>query len=419
MALALSVASALGTGATAAQNVEIKSPSNYQPNHALAAQLARGEYLALAGNCASCHTTDSDGFMAGGLAFTTPFGLIYSTNITPDVNHGIGSWSEADFARSLRHGERPDGEHLYPVFPYTAFTKMRDEDIRDLYAYFQSLTPIARPNQDNELQFPFQYRSLLTVWKTLFLEDGPYQPDVDQSASWNRGAYLVEGLTHCSACHSPRNPLGAEDRSRLMHGGEYVDRVPGGLLRPWSAPGLTSSAAGLGAWTEDDLHAYLKTGRNGFLESFGPMNEVIMNSTRFLTDSDIDAMTVYLKSLPAAPQPEHSEPSGLEMGRGRTVYNLHCGTCHLPTGAGDPEMGPRLDAGSLVVQAEDPASMLNVILYGPETAHQGVDSQWRKPMEEFQYILDDEEVAAVATFVRNSWSNRAGSVSVEQVRRQR
>lgn len=384
-----------------------------------AAKIERGRYLATTGNCVSCHTAEGGEFMAGGVAFKTPFGLVYSTNITPDDRFGIGKWSEAEFAASLREGVRPGGQHLYPVFPYTAFTKMRDEDVSDLFAYFRSLEPRAVANLANDLDFPFQYRFLVGAWKALFFEEGEFAPDNEQSPAWNRGAYLVNGLAHCSACHSPRNLLGAEDGAREFHGGAYVDRVPGGSYKPWSAPDLTASRRGLGAWSDEDLAAYLKTGRNAFLESFGPMNEVVMNSTRHFTDDDVDAVATYLKSLPNSPERDVSEPSAQEMGRGRTVYNLHCGTCHLPTGEGDPEMGPRLNAGSLVVQAYDPASMLNVILYGPETAHSGVDSQWRKPMEEFQYLLDDDEVAAVATFVRNSWSNKLGRVSSDQVQQQR
>ena len=379
----------------------------------------RGEYLAVAGNCASCHTVAGGAFMAGGLPFHTPFGTIYSTNITPDGATGIGRWSEDDFLASMREGVRPNGEHLYPVFPYTHFTRVTDGDIAALFAYLRSLPPVARTNDANELDFPFSQRALLGVWKALFFEPGAFEADPARSAQWNRGAYLVEGLAHCSACHSPRNALGAEDLARSMSGGEYHDRVgEEGAIRPWSAPDLTGSARGLGLWPAVELSAYLATGRNAFLESFGPMNEVIMNSTRHLDGDDIEAMATYLKALPAGEEPIAAVPDGVTMGRGRTVYNLHCGTCHLPTGEGDPEMGPKLNNASLVVQAENPASLINAILYSPE-APEGLPPKWRKPMEEFQYLLDDEEVAAVATFVRNSWNNRAGVVTPAQVAEQR
>jgi mono/diheme cytochrome c family protein len=374
--------------------------------------VARGEYLARAGNCASCHTAPGGAFMAGGLAFETPFGVVHATNITPDPATGIGDWSGRDFLNALRHGRRPDGDHLYPAFPYTAYTKVSNADAAALWAYLRSIPPVEQPNPDNEMTFPFGFRPLLAGWKFLFHEPGAFEPDPAQDADWNRGAYLVEALGHCSACHSPRNLLGGESRSAAYAGGEYLDAVPGGAYQPWSAPNLTSSERGLGLWSHQDLSDYLKTARNSFLESFGPMNEVIMNSTRHLSVADVDAMATYLKSLPAVDEPAGAEPDAQVMGRGRTVYNLHCGTCHLPTGLGDPEMGPQLDRGSLVVQDSNPASMLNAT---PEA----LSPRWRHPMDEFQWLLDDEEIAAVATFVRHSWGNDAGAVTPEQVARQR
>jgi mono/diheme cytochrome c family protein len=379
----------------------------------------RGRYLAVAGNCASCHTAPNGEFMAGGLAFDTPFGVIYSTNITPDGGTGIGSWSDRDFLNSMRHGIRANGDHLYPVFPYTSFTGMSNEDIAALYAYLMSIPAVIRDNRDNDIRFPFNMRSLMAFWKVMFFEPGAYEVDTRHSDVWNRGAYLVETLAHCSACHTPRNLLGAEQRHRNMAGGEYSDKVAPGVNRPWSAPNLTASDRGLGSWSQADLTAYLKTARNDFLESFGPMNEVIMHSTRHLSDNDIQAMAVYLKTLPAVEPPLPEEPDSVVLGRGRTIYNRHCGTCHLPTGEGDPEMAPRLNKGSLVVQADNPASMINAILYGPQAPSPALPPRWRKPMEEFQYILDDDEVSAVTTFIRHSWDNRAGPVTAEQVARQR
>lgn len=379
----------------------------------------RGEYLATAGNCASCHTTEGGEFMAGGLPFETPFGTLYSTNISPDEATGIGTWTELDFRNSMRHGVRPDGEHLYPAFPYTAFTKVTDADISAIYAYLKSLPSVTQASFENSLAFPFNQRSLMAVWKGMFLESGSFIADPTQSQQWNRGAYLVEALGHCSACHSPRNLLGAEKTTMAMAGGEYIDVVHESTKRPWSAPNLTATDRGLDLWSDQDLQAYLKTARNGFIESFGPMNEVIINSTSKLSDSDIAAMSTYLKSVPPVAEPAGAEPSALTMGRGRTVYNLHCGTCHLPTGEGDPEMAPKLNQGSLVVQSENPASMINAILYSPKTPGPPLLPKWRHPMEEFQYLLDDDEVAAVATFIRNSWGNTAGVVSPAQVARQR
>lgn len=381
--------------------------------------LARGEYLAIAGNCASCHTTAAGEFMAGGVAFETPFGTLYSTNITPDADTGIGNWSDRDFLNAMRHGVRPNSEHLYPAFPYTAFTKISDEDIAAIYAYLQNIPPVNQAAPVNELTFPFNIRPLMAFWKAIYFEQGVFEPDDEQSDEWNRGAYLVEGLAHCSVCHTPRNGLGAEQKDLHMGGGEYLDRIRTGAHRPWAAPNLTSTERGLGLWTQQEIEDYLKGARNEFLESFGPMNEVIMNGTRFLSDSDVNAMAFYLKSLPAVDEPIADMPDSQVLGRGRTIYNLHCGTCHLPTGEGDPEMAPRLNAGSLVAQSSNPASMINAILYGPETPGHPLPQKWREPMDEFQYLLDDEEVAAVASYIRNSWDNAAGVVTAAQVARQR
>jgi mono/diheme cytochrome c family protein len=355
--------------------------------------------------------------MAGGVAIATPFGPIYSTNITPDADTGIGNWSLEDFQLSMRQGVRPDGQHLYPAFPYTAFTKLSDTDVAAIFAYLKSLSAVRQTAPENGLHFPFNQRWLMAIWKALYFEPGVFKPDESRSESWNQGAYLVEALTHCSACHSPRTLLGAEKTDQAMAGGLYTDKVRGGAVRPWFAPNLRSDAAGLGNWTHEQLAHYLKTGRNTFVETFGPMNEVIMGSTRYLHSDDINAMATYLKSLSPTDEESRRVAEYRVIGRGRTVYNLHCGTCHLPTGLGDEEMAPRLAGGSLVALAENPASMINVILYGPERSE--LPNVWYEEMGEFQYLLDDEEIAAVASFVRQSWGNPGGIVTAQDVAKQR
>jgi mono/diheme cytochrome c family protein len=382
-------------------------------------QIERGRYLALAGNCASCHTVPGGEFMAGGLAFDTPFGTIYSTNITPDTETGIGNWTGGEFMTSMRRGVRPDGKHLYPAFPYTAFTKVTDEDIVALFAYLKSVPAIDQAAPRNELSFPFNQRSLMSFWKLMFFDEGPYVDDESETSEWNRGAYVVEALAHCGACHSPRNFLGAEKAGQAMAGGEYTDKVPGGASQKWFAPNLTSAPNGLGMWPQEELVAYLKNGINTYVETFGPMNEVIINSTRHLSGDDVDAMAQYLLSLPALNVEKPVEMNSSVLGMGRTVYNLHCGTCHLPTGLGDEESAPRLAGGSLVVQASDPASLINVILYGPELPDPPLPTKRRNPMEEFQYLLTDGEIAAVASYVRNNWGNSGSEVTPEQVAAQR
>ena len=381
--------------------------------------MQRGEYLALAGNCESCHTSPNGVFMAGGLPFETPFGRIYSTNITPDVATGIGTWTFEDFSNSMRHGIRPDGTHLYPVFPYTSFTKLIDNDLLAIFTYLNSIPAVNQSTPANDLPFPLNMRQLLAIWKTLFLKEGVFQLDRTRSDSWNRGAYLVEALTHCGACHTPRNFLGAEKRHSEMAGGLYKDKIPGGTYRSWFAPNLTPATTGLSLWSHEDTFLYLRTGRNSLVDSFGPMNKVIFNSTQHLGEGDLNAIVLYLKTLPPISIAESQSADRRTMGMGRTIYNLHCGTCHLPTGLGDPEMAPRLNLGSLVVQAENPASLINVILYGPEEPDPPLPPKWLNPMEEFQYLLDDEEVAALATYIRNSWNNNAGLVTASQVAEQR
>lgn len=377
--------------------------------------IERGKYLAIAGNCSSCHTKDS-GYMAGGVSFTTQFGTIYSTNITSHPTQGIGGWTREQFRAAMRSGVRPNGEHLYPAFPYTSFTKVTDDDLDALYAYFMTVPALDQAPPANDMPFPFNQRSLLGPWKALFFEEGAFQPDPRQSGEWNRGAYLVEGLAHCGACHTPRNPLGAEKTQAAMSGGTYIDRIPDGDLKPWAAVNLTSAKTGLARWTVDDLTSYLKTGQTAFAATYGPMNKVIMSSTRHMTEADARSMSVYLKSLPPI-ESKGSKPSTEVLTQGEVLYTVYCGTCHLPTGLGDPHSGPPL-AGSAVVQAPSPASLLNTLMYGPQLPDPGLPTTWMT-MEAFGEKMTDAEIAALASYVRTSWGNDAGAVSVSEVEAQR
>jgi mono/diheme cytochrome c family protein len=379
----------------------------------------RGRYLARAGNCVSCHTSADGQAFAGGLAFESPFGKLYSSNITPDPETGIGQWSLEEFGRALREGVQPDGDHPYPAFPYTAYTKISDADVLALYAYLKVIKPVKLTPPANEMRFPFNQRWTLGIWKALFFDAERFEPDPSQSAEWNRGAYLVEGFAHCSACHSPRNFLGAERSSAAMSGGEYFDRVASGEIRTWAAPNLTNVSNGLAAWSVEDVVAYFKTGRTSFTETHGPMNEVILNSTRHLSEPDVTAMAVYLKSLPGNPG-DIGEPASAEvLKEGATLYDLHCGTCHQPTGLGGPseDAGARL-VGSPIVQASNPASLINVILHGPQLAKLSGAKRW-KDMPAFYEKLADDEVAAIASYIRNAWGNVGGAVTEAQVVKQR
>ncbi|MFL2840283.1 MAG: cytochrome c [Pseudohongiellaceae bacterium] len=382
----------------------------------------KGEYLVAAGNCVSCHTNDAGSPFSGGLEFVTPFGTIYSTNITSDPEAGIGQWSLEDFTNAMRHGEAPGGRHLYPVFPYASYAKVSDEDVAAIYAYLQTIAPVKSMLPENDLGFPFNQRWTLGFWKWMFLDDSRFEPQPEQSEEWNRGAYLVEGLGHCGMCHTPRNFLGANDNDLAMTGGTYMARVEG-KLSAWSAPNLTSADSGLAIWSVDDITDYLKLGVNHRAGVFGPMNKVVMNSTRHLSREDVLAMAVYLKSLPANSQ-DSGEPATDDVLRaGSLQYDIHCGSCHLPTGEGAPEQGPPL-IGSPVVLATDSASLINITLYGAQTPHISPSAEWESRkwirMEPFENkLLDDGQVAALLSFIRAAWGHEAGAVTPEQVAEQR
>ena len=402
-----------------------------------AALIEAGRYLAAAGDCVSCHTQPDGQPFAGGVAIDTPFGVIFSANITPDPGSGIGSWSEPQFARALREGIAADGRHLYPAFPYTAYSKITDQDVHAIYAYLRSLKPVRYTPPANRLLFPFGLRSLLAVWNLLFFEAGRYAPDDSKSAQWNRGAYLVQALGHCGACHTPHNALGAERHAEMLRGGVYLDEIADEVvdgvltpldertLRAWSAANLTPAPGGLGAWSRDQIAAYLKTGHSARAAAFGPMSKVVVNSTSLLTDADVHAIADYLASLPPAASATPSTDADRRRA-GEIVYTTRCADCHLPTGLGVPrsvaadpgKTAPPL-AGSAALQAPDPASLINVILYG---AHESGSSQgaWPK-MSGFELSvgLDDAQIADLCTYLRSSWGNRAGAVDAAAVARQR
>lgn len=405
----------------AAVMVSLSGPASAAEAATLSEVEQRGEYLAAAGNCVSCHTTDNGSPFAGGVEFDTPFGTIYSTNITSDPEAGIGQWSLEDFTTAMRHGEAPGGKHLYPVFPYTSYAKVSDEDIAAIYAYLKTIVPVSSTPPENDLGFPYNQRWALGLWKTVFHDESRFEPEPEQSDEWNRGAYLVEGLGHCSMCHTPRNFLGANDSGLAMTGGTYETRFEG-RLSTWSAPNLTSADSGLAIWTVDDITDYLKLGVSHRAGVFGPMNEVVLNSTRHLSREDVRAMAVYLKSLPANAQ-DSGEPASADVMRaGSLQYDIHCGSCHLPTGEGSPEQGPPL-IGSPIVLDANPESLINITLFGAQTPHISPSKEWEErawiEMEPFENLMSDEQIAAALSFIRATWGHEAGAVTPEQVAEQR
>ena len=386
------------------------------PLHSYEASVEKGQYLDKAGNCMTCHTTEEGEPYAGGREFQTPFGTLYSTNITMDEETGIGAWSFEDFYNSMKYGVRPDGTHLYPAFPYTDFAKMKDEDIASLYLYMQTIEPVEAPARENALEFPFNQRQLLAGWKALYHDSQTFTPDPAKSAKWNRGAYLVEGPGHCGGCHSPRNLFGAEKKAMAFTGGVFRDQVKFGYHRQWTGVNLTPHPAGLESWEAEDIVAYLRDGMTDHSIVHGPMKEVVMNSTRYLTDEDLEAIAVYLQDLTPAARKSGSRPTEETLAEGEIVYTVHCGSCHLPSGQGAEGLGVPL-TGSATVQAADPSTMINVILYGPHLpANLVID---RSQMKMFGKRLSDEDIASAATYVRTRFGNDAGAVTPEQVNAQR
>jgi mono/diheme cytochrome c family protein len=379
-----------------------------------AASVERGRYLAIAGNCVSCHTRPGGEPFAGGLGLQTPLGLLHTTNITPDAETGIGLWSLGDFRRAMRQGIAEDGSYLFPAFPYTAYTRMSDEDIADLFAWLQGLAPVRYTPPENGLMFSIRWPMM--AWNALFLEEGPQSPDPAQSAEWNRGAYLVQGPGHCGACHTPRNVLLAEDPARALQGGVMTGEVAPGLQRSWFAVNLRNVKHGLATWTPKDLTTYFAKGYSIRGASFGPMNEVITNSLSQLRSEDQRAIATYLKSLGGA---EYAGPvvSAAEAEAGAGLYKEHCAECHQANGRGNFLKAPAL-AGNAVVQGENPASLINVILHGPTLASGLRYGAWEE-MPPFGKKLSDDQTAALANYLRGSWNNRAAAVMPEDVSAQR
>jgi mono/diheme cytochrome c family protein len=370
------------------------------------------------GNCVSCHSRPGGDAFAGGVAFETPYGRLYSTNITQDPKAGIGSWTLEQFSRAVREGVRPDGTHLYPAFPYPEFTKISDSDIAALYVFIKTITPSKYAPPSNELRFPYNQRWALGLWKTLYFTAGRYTPNSSRSAEWNRGAYLVEGLGHCGECHTPRGALGALNAKATLKGAVYRDKAMDRVV-DWSSVNLTGAPTGLASWSTQDIADYLRLGLSPPAGVFGPMNEVIMNSTRYLTEGDAKAIAIYLKSLPGETA---SASASEDLSAGENLYGIHCGTCHLPTGLGAKDTGPPL-ARSAVVQVDNPASLINIVLFGELDPKVAPSPQWQarewQAMNPFADKLGDEDMAALLTYLRASFGNHGTAVTAAQVAKQR
>jgi mono/diheme cytochrome c family protein len=366
----------------------------------------RGEYLARLGDCMACHTRPGGAPWAGGFRVATPFGDLFSPNITPDVATGIGAWTADDLYRSLHDGYAKGVGDMYPAMPYTFYTKVTRADSDAIYAYLRTLPPVVNKVQVNRLRFPYDIRMSMAFWRELYFKEGDYRPDPAWGPEWNRGAYLVEGLGHCSACHSPRNFMGAIEPDRAF---------TGATVDGWFAPNLTEDwKSGLGQWTVDQIVAYLKTGAaKSKSTTFGEMATVQHNSLAFATDTDLRAMATYLKTLAAKPSSERFGTLQRVPPAAAKLYMDNCGGCHQAKGAGLPGVFPPL-AGNGAVLAPDPINVIRVVLAGLPARNGYV------PMPGFAAQLGDAEVVDIANYVRTNWGNAAQpNATVEMVRSER
>ena len=384
--------------ASAASGSDIRRPG------ATASLVDRGRYLAAAGDCQGCHTTPGGAAYAGGRPLETPFGTVLSANLTPDAS-GLKNWNADQFYRAMHEGISANGEHLYPAFPYNYFSHMPRADTDALFAYLQSLPPVAnRPDRDR-LPFPFNIRALVSVWNLLYLDKTTFAPDPAHSEQWNRGAYLVEGPAHCAACHTPKTILGGPQKGHDFQGGAFGT---------WFAPDLTPNGrTGLGGWTREETVAFLRTGRNAHASASGEMGLVVQDSTSMLADEDLQAIVAYLADRSASPTPSMTPPDTAQMKAGEAIFVDECSACHLMHAQGQTLAFPPL-ARSANAQQADPTTALHIILAGAQAAPTGA-APTPFTMPAFAWKLDDRQVAAVATYVRNEWGNAAPAVTPEQV----
>ncbi len=378
-------------------------------------------YVARLADCVACHSMPGQAPFSGGLAMGSPLGVIYSTNITPDKDTGIGNYSLADFDRAVRHGIAKDGHQLYPAMPYPSYAKLTDDDVKQLYDYFMfQVAPAKADDKPSEIPSPLNIRWPLAYWNAVFKPAStPYQDDTSKDADWNRGAYIVETLGHCGACHTPRGPAFNEVAMSSASG----DFLSGAYLDAWHASNLRQDdRTGLGRWSEQDIVDFLKTGRNAHATVFGSMLDAFNNSTQFFSDDDIKSVAKYLKSLPPMKNETPYQDDGKTVAaltggdlsaRGAALYMKQCSNCHGVDGKGRATLQPPL-AGNPSVNEADASSVINIMLNGAgRMVVNGVPDSYR--MTPFRVLLRDDQIADIATFVRQSWGNTAPAVSAADV----
>lgn len=381
------------------------------------ALIERGSYIARLGDCVACHTEVGGAEMAGGRALETPFGIMRATNITPDPTTGIGNWTFAEFDRAMRKGVSKDNKHLYPAMPYPSYARMSDDDMSALWAYMnQGVAPVEKANVANDIGFPFNQRWGVGLWNTVFLDDEQFAPDPAQSDEWNRGAYLVQGLGHCGACHTPRG-IGFQEVAMDEQGKSGSRFLAGSKVEEWNAINIRN------LWTPDHMVQLLKTGQNSVSSAVGAMADVIQHSTQYFTDDDLMAMAVYMDSLPTddvrpampplVPSTEPAVvPETLFTTAGGLGYAQFCADCHRNDGQGVPEVFPPL-SGNHVLSAQDPATLTHITLTGWQSVV--TDSRPRSFYMPSFARLTDAELAEILTFVRDSWGEGAPAVTEKQI----
>ncbi|HET6655887.1 MAG TPA: cytochrome c [Gammaproteobacteria bacterium] len=370
-----------------------------------AATVTRGQYLTRLADCRACHTQPGRAAFAGGVPIKTPFGAIYTPNITPDKETGIGAWSFDDFYRAMHLGLDENGDYLYPAFPFPAYTRMTREDVKAIWNYLQTVEPVQREDEANTLRWPYSMRSLMGVWRQFYFQPGTFQPDPDASAAVNRGAYLVRGVAHCGACHTPRNRWGATMEKYFLAGGS----IP---VEGWYPPNITPNPhVGIGDWSDDALKTFLTSGRSEAGAALGPMRDVVQSSLQYLNDADLNAIVAYLKQVPAiGPEQVKVKHARVFAGKdkkklpGEVLYGKHCAGCHGDEGRARHDYFPDLHNNPIVL-SRNPTNLILIMLQGGfEAATEA--HPYPHSMPPFGFKLSDKDIAHIANYVRRNWDNR-------------
>ena len=409
-----------GGGRVALVDYHAANPTGVPATLSRSGVIERGEYLARAADCEACHTTKGGASYAGGLPFVLPFGTLYSTNITPDKETGIGNYSDEDFLRAMHKGIAKDGDRLYPAMPYASYTYMTDDDALAIKAYLFSLSPVHAPAPQNSLAFPFNQRGLMAVWSLFFNPDRRFEPNTARSAEWNRGAYLAEAMAHCGECHTPRNLGQALDNRR---------KFAGTIQAGWRAYNITADAdSGIGSWTDAQVGQYLASGHaEGRGSASGPMGEAVDKSLKHLDAADIAAIVQYVRSVPAVASPDlpaarstpapesHAQGVAAEVNPlGKAIFEGDCVSCHSWTGAGSLTRVATL-TGSRAVNDPTATNVAQIVLSGAE-GHTDAGPIY---MPAFGRSLSDVEVAAVANYVTARFGAKPSAVTAQDVVRMR